>query len=106
MHVDQELHLADNAVTTPVPPTAAASWSKGEFPQDDGVASLEDLRIRDARVGHVAVDAVFSLPGRSCAAATRDGLVVSKARVVGGLREPKCEIGHASVACGANLQRL
>ena len=57
--------------------------------QKDRVAAFEDLRVGDAGVGHVGVDAGLARPGGTGTGAAGNGLVVAETGVAEG------EIVHA-----------
>jgi hypothetical protein len=57
-----ELNMSDATVTTVVECLASGSTTDGELMQDAGIALLESLRIRNPRVGHMHVDAGWTLP--------------------------------------------
>ena len=61
-------HLADDAIAPAPAPCAAGAGPQAELAQDDRVAALQDLWVRDARVGHVRVHAGAPVPAgpRAC----------------------------------------
>lgn len=70
--------------------------------QHDGVPALEGLRVGDARVGHVGVDAARPMPRWASAAAAGDGLVVPETALA---VEPEGEVVHAPLTGGAGTER-
>lgn len=63
------------------------------------VASLQNFWIRDARVGHVRVDARAAVPAGTCARAAANRLIVPQARV------PKRQVVRAALHC-SNVMHL
>lgn len=107
---DAEFNVAHHAVPASMLAVAAGAVPDGEFPQQDGISTLKDLRIGDARVGHVDVYARGAGPVWTCTTAPSNGLVVAEA--ADGLRprdvaaEAKGEVVAAALAGGAGLKGL
>mmetsp|Transcript_19855 Transcript_19855/g.51807 ORF Transcript_19855/g.51807 Transcript_19855/m.51807 type:complete len:618 (-) Transcript_19855:431-2284(-) len=99
-HRPQKLELPDHAVPAAELAGAAGALAQPKVAQHDGVAALQDLGVRDARVGHVGVHAAAPLPRRPGARAARHRLVVAEAVVAKG------GVVHAALAGGRCGERL
>lgn len=62
LYGDAEFNLSDDAVAAGMQTCSARAGSQGEVPEDDGVATLEDLGVGDACVGHVDVNPRCAMP--------------------------------------------
>lgn len=71
-----EFDVADTAVTTPECASATAALTEAELTQKAWVAALEDLRISNAGVRHVHVDAACPVPAGTGPSATCECLIV------------------------------
>lgn len=60
--------------------------------------ALENLGVRDARIGHVRVDSALAMPMGTSSCAARHGLVISKSVV------PKADVVHATLGGGTHFE--
>src|SRR5690606_501631 len=85
-HARQETDNPQRAVSTSPAPLAAGATADGEAREENRIAGLQDLRVREARVRHVHVHGGRAIEARPVALETgrrarADGLVVLHAVV-------------------------
>ena len=98
-HRCREPVAAHQTIPTPVPSRAPRAPAQGELDHVHRMAHLQHFRIRNARVGHVAVNARSPVEIRPGPSAASDGLVVAKALVAKG------DVVHGALAGRHQSQR-
>ena len=94
-----KLQPPHDAIAAAVPSGATRAAADRELPHQHRELALEDLRIGQARVGHVSLHGVAAVEVRPRAGAAGDGLVVLQVRI------PEGQVVHGSLGSGENSQR-
>ena len=94
-----KLQPPHDAVAAVVPSGAARAAADRELPHQHRELALQDLRVRETRVGHVSLHGVAAIEIGARAGAAGDGFVVLQVRI------PEGQVVHGALGGGENSQR-